>query len=480
MSTSVLRRYTPPTCTLEIAATGSALSRWTDRMVLKNLRFYLSFDDPKLPSEKQVTIKGDRTQLEALCEAVEAYVQTVLNQPSGQLSLLNQPSNSVESANPVNLSQTDLHKFVEAGIYLQPKGLLAHELCLGSLASEESGATIRLTVLQLFDLANALDEYHAEALILPALGRPAWLKSPAGWARAAAALVLAVGATSAVARFVMDVSNPTGHLAATNRQVEITGIQSPPEAPPNLPAPPSPPAISPLPLDPNAPLLPPKPSGEGQPPIDPNSPASISAVPVDQLPAPKSLSDPSASIPTTDGVTTEIPAPTEAPVATLPPEFAQPDIARTSATAIAPIAPLSPSAPEIGRDEARINDPLADAPIESPPVLTDETPVATTGGTVFDTYPQVAEVRQYFEENWQPPDELAQLNQALQYRLILNADGTIERIIPIGRAAAQFIDRTNMPLMGDPFVSALEDRDQLQVRLVLNPDGKVQTFQEGN
>ena len=42
-----------------------------------------------------------------------------------------------------------------AGIFLRPKGLLAHDLMLGSLQTEASGSTVQLSTLQLFDLANA-------------------------------------------------------------------------------------------------------------------------------------------------------------------------------------------------------------------------------------------------------------------------------------------------------------------------------------
>src|SRR6478672_1108304 len=80
LSTSVLRRYTPPTCTLEIVAQDSPLSRWAGRPLLRKLRFQLSFDDPRLPDAEQVSLRGDRFQLSELCEAVSAYVQDFLNQ----------------------------------------------------------------------------------------------------------------------------------------------------------------------------------------------------------------------------------------------------------------------------------------------------------------------------------------------------------------------------------------------------------------
>jgi hypothetical protein len=49
------------------------------RSVLKQLRFDLRFDDPRLPEEQRVNIYGDRDQLETLSEVVTAYVQNLLN-----------------------------------------------------------------------------------------------------------------------------------------------------------------------------------------------------------------------------------------------------------------------------------------------------------------------------------------------------------------------------------------------------------------
>jgi len=95
--------------------------------------------------------------------------------------------------------------------------------------------------------------------------------------------------------------------------------------------------------------------------------------------------------------------------------------------------------------------------------------------TLFDNIPQVAEVRSYFQKRWQPPSGLS---QTLEYSLTLNADGSIQRIIPLGKAAGDFIDRTDIPLPGEPFVSAVDGGRNPSIRLVLTPDGKVSTFLE--
>ncbi len=67
LSNSVIRRYTPPTCTLEVFAQSSPLSRWMGKTVLKHLSFELRFDDPRLPEEHRVPIRGD-------CGAPKLYV----------------------------------------------------------------------------------------------------------------------------------------------------------------------------------------------------------------------------------------------------------------------------------------------------------------------------------------------------------------------------------------------------------------------
>jgi hypothetical protein len=63
LSNSVLRRYTPPTCTLEVVAKSSPLSRWVGQSLMKDLRFELRFDDPRQPEEKRVTIRGNAGDL---------------------------------------------------------------------------------------------------------------------------------------------------------------------------------------------------------------------------------------------------------------------------------------------------------------------------------------------------------------------------------------------------------------------------------
>jgi hypothetical protein len=87
----------------------------------------------------------------------------------------------------------------------------------------------------------------------------------------------------------------------------------------------------------------------------------------------------------------------------------------------------------------------------------------------------VAETREYFQSRWQPPESL---KHTLEYRLVLNQDGSLKQIIPLGQAAKIYLDRTNMPLLNQPFVSPLDVPGNPQLRLVLGSDGTVRTFME--
>lgn len=95
--------------------------------------------------------------------------------------------------------------------------------------------------------------------------------------------------------------------------------------------------------------------------------------------------------------------------------------------------------------------------------------------TQLNNNTQVAEVRNYLQQRWNPPSGLT---QTLEYSLLLNRDGSIERIIPVGSASVEYIDRTNIPSPGERFVSALQREANAKIRVILTPDGKVQTSLE--
>jgi hypothetical protein len=461
-SSSVLRRYTPPTCTLEVAAIGSALSRWTDQAVLKNLRFELSFDDPTQNEADQVTIRGDRNQLEALWEAVSGYVHKMLLSSGEGLAPIDRLP-ALGASNGTETERTEppdsLDRLYDAGIKLQPQGWLTHELHLGTLANAES-TRIPLTTLQLFDLANALDEYHAEALTLPSLGRPRWLKAvPNPWMKAAAAAVVLVGISVPMVKFITDLSQPQIASAPLTKDVEISTA---PRAG-DLPAPASP--------------------GQTPPPLalTPLKPAAPPPVGTTVFPAPVPATVPDApAVPVTPAQPSTIVIPAEPDFPAIPDN---PSVDPSSVAAAPPLTePATPPRLE-GTDEdfaagttARSPDNLADA------LAAAESAVPNAGATARSASPtapasnnQAEEAKTYFQQNWQPPEGLT---ESLEYRLLLNTDGSLQRILPLGRASENFLDRTNMPLLGESFVSPTVDGKKPQIRVVLEPDGNVQTFLE--
>lgn len=495
MFNPVLRRYTPPTCSLEISANRSPLSRWTDRPVLKQVRFQLSFDDPRLPVEQQVTIRGDRAQLESLCEVVSLYVQQLLEPESLQRDefhlcpdhSLGMAATAVEEAatggnsgltsvESVTRSHPSLNGRSETcsvsdrktGIILQPRGLVAHELRLGVLTNEESGDRIDLSALQLFDLANALDDYTAEALALPTLQRPTWLRTQPVWMQVAAVLVLAVGITTPVLKVAFNDDPAPTEVASEAARVESTPAPAAPienqqraNRRQNLPSPPA----------------------------GTTSPASplptIAAVPTPA--APTAAAPPAPAIPaqpTPVGQagarnTAPLPQVAIAPTPANPPAGAPPTLQLPTAP-IAPPAPVASgnpaaSAPESATVPFTTSSVPADAPDAALVPPTAARSRVAPSSTAFDAIPQVAEARTYVQERWIVPEGLT---QTLEYQLVVGADGTVEQIIPLGQASRTYVDRTELPLIGEPFVSPLETGQTARLRLVLTPEGKVQTFLE--
>ena len=608
MTNIVLRRYTPPTCTLSIWANRSPLSRWVGQSVVKKLRFELRFDDPRKPEEEQVTLRGNADDLDVLYEAVDGYVQHFLEPSPNQLvasgnskavghatrsaevtplTVLTLPTPQEEKATAVQTKQ----------IHLQSKGLLSHSLFLGKLANEESGSVVDLSATQLFDLATALDEYAAEVVSLPKLNQPSWTPESSGWMRTAASMVLAVGVTAAVIK-LLDKPQPVEQAKTlTTAQSQTTALDSskigkkrvisqvppapstpiptpsvPPRLSPGTKLPPPPPVKPPSPpvrTAPPSPVKPPSPPVRTPPPIasPPNSRPILTIVPPParkpdspQLSANSSAVSPVASsavspaapgatngearvseasktnVPAADANTQPKPNPpspfavlqtvSELPVikpAPSPTEVGIQDSSRESLffsteTVVIPEAESSisntstsnvavqaipapqqnvstlergfstskiidqavpglnlPNSPVIDQAVPRLN--VASSPV-SDPLNPSEPTVANqiSQNTLFDKISQVAEARRYFQERWQPPQGL---QKTLNYSLWLNKNGTIRRIIPLGQAAKTYIDNAPIPLIGETFVSPLEEEGMPKIRVLLHPDGKVQTLLEG-
>ncbi|MEH1944522.1 MAG: DUF4335 domain-containing protein [Nostoc sp.] len=538
LSNSVIRCYTPPTCTLEVFAQSSPLSRWMGKTVLKHLSFELRFDDPRLPEEHRVPIRGDREQLEALCDAVTSYVQQFLQQPpeSFWVSFSGTQQSSTALGEPELKSSTKIlnsfsTQFPGANIHLEPSGYLTHNLFLGSLANHSSGPVIQLSLLQLFDLASALDEYSTDVMALPTLNSTSTLRFPA-WAPVAAVLVLGVGFLPLTWQYANNIRENQQQTAKTSDAGAVkTALE--PSSSLNFPTPQ--PGLTPssdnllgstppLPTSslPQAPLTAPGSSFSTPLPVFPNNnaltipqgktstlstnpampPASFANTPSSKTPGQEIAILPNLGQNPTGSSTQPSTLPQ---LRNLPPRLSSnpsslpANISPVSPPPLSTIpnnsggnTPTQPSPLTSQQLEERINSLQPPSPREKPasqlsssrtaennPFIDQlgdarkapaSTEVAT--GTLFDT-PQVAEAREYLTKRWQPPTGLG---QTLEYSLIVSVDGTVERIFPLNKAAREFVDSAGMPEVGKPFVSANKRGQNVRIRVVLSPDGKVQTF----
>lgn len=458
LSPTLSRIYTPPTCTLEVTAQTSALSRWTRNPAIKSLQFLLSFDGLSQPQRDPIAVQGNQAQLLALTEVVSEYIQTLLASRHTDLPLAQTtataiappptPAAPAESTAPSNLVPLVPPA---AEIRLVPKTRLTHELILGSLATEQSGPSVVLKVSQLYDLATALEGCAADLENLPALVAPvSTQRSPvAAWARSAAAVFLVAGLGTATWRLLL--SSPVA-LSPSAPTSQIAQQSTPPsstarEALPRLKTEPSRPLVLPTVALPNRTSAPPTSGSSGPVASQPNFEAPQSDVGRSQVRPPQ----------------TQVPQPKPADqVASLPSiaENPQPE-QQTGATAdtAAPMAGATSNA------RSAFSSALEAASAPTAPSVSQKS-------SLFDTIPQVAEVRTYVAQRWQPPQALP---RSLEYRLTLNRDGTLANVEPLGTSAQQYLSQVPLPSPSSTFVSPLE-ATTTNIRLVLQPDGNVQTF----
>ena len=533
---SVIRRYTPPTCTLEILAQSSPLSHWMGKTVIKQLTFELYFDDPQLPEERRIPIRGDRDQLEILCDVVTNYIQGFLQQPPDNFWLsLSEPEDSSKVSDESKFTdfQPSLQPTVrsfksfpspasQSKIYLEPGNYLTHNLVLGSLSNQTSGSVIQLSLLQLFDLATALDEYSADVMALPNLNNNHKVLRLPTWAPIAAVMVLGIGLLPATLQFANHNRENEPQIAQTSEpESATTGLE--PSDPFDID--PSPGFTSP------DDLTSPPPLGSNSqfpsatfpqqsltasnsslftnsssallseqdplfifekriPDLESNTRSTASTrTPEPQLTIePLSPQVPTGSITQSESALPQrrtLPPSLSANRDTLPSTSSDPlslsansngNISQTSSPSGSRIKPAQTSQTNNSSTNVVLeedNNSLVRRPT-SPPVTTAPEDLSSGSSTLFDT-PQVAEAREIITKQWQPSTGFT---QTLEYSLMVGVDGKIERIYPLNQAARNFIEDAGMPGIGQPFVSANQHGRNVRIRVVLGPDGRVQTFPE--
>ncbi|MGF1604462.1 MAG: DUF4335 domain-containing protein [Thermosynechococcaceae cyanobacterium] len=488
----ISRRYTPPTCTLEITAQTSALSRWTRQPVLKSLDFLLSFKELRDRNQQPIEVKGSRDQLDSLFEAVSGYVEQLLGHNLGELPITSNkpleeniaPEETVEESDkggadnalPVPLT-------LPVPVHLRPKSLLSHELVLGTLATETSGQIVQLKASQLFDLATALDEYAAEVETLPTQVPTPIRPAVPAWTRAAGLILLVGGTTFAVTQFF---NSGFVDPNLTVSQEEKTAPPAPqasaslPPLPADTPLPSPTQSLPQVPLprrdaadlipDEGAPLRQQPNSGDRSRPGSSSNQDQIATLPT--LPAPPPL----VSVNPKDLQKPDrLQAPTTIAGRT-PTELGKTNL-DSSAGASEPVeqAASTRAAAELDRESQLVPPAAVTAPV-TPSAARQSSGVSKLNETAFDVRPQISQARQYLASRWQAP---ANLKQTLQYTLVLNSNGSIRQVKPRGQAASQYLSRTPIPAVNQPFVSPLQGKST-SIRVVLAPDSTVQTFLESS
>ncbi len=434
---SILRQYSAPTCKLEISANSSALSHWARKLALKNQRFLLKFEDPRVSEDQWTTLRGDRLKLEALTEAVATYVQTFLSQSK----------NLERSEDSNNLTGILLPQFPNQTISLQPKGLLSHTLHLGPIVSDLSESTVTLSSTQLADLASVLDDHSSETLAIPTLNRDtAWMRSPVAWGKIAALSLLSVGVTATVLR-QFDPKPAPSLIASQASDQRLT--------PPSIPQP-----------TPTNPLFQPNTLPGIQPPpiaVNPNSLPTTNSVTVDKNISSTSTISPSIDNPKDNKLNIPLAPPlagnnstgTQSPknesLAAQRQSSDQSLMRKGESSPLnpvsAPIAPITTSKPFSDASSRADNDP-------APPL---------------DLTVQIGAIQSKVPTKWTPPEKFS---GDITYLMEVSAAGTVLSIVPEGQSlpTAEAI----MPKKGETIAPVVAKNSQpYRVRIFFYANGEV-------
>jgi len=207
-------------------------------------------------------------------------------------------------------------------------------------------------------------------------------------------------------------------------------------------------------------------------------PLSQAPIPTDQASLPSLTTPLPLPEPTLNPELAPLPTTPEAPPATPPsttelvplpppPEMPPPAVLPPPPIAAVEPAPVPDQNPDqnnvvVESPQSRVSTGISAAPI-APPASSSVS--ATT----------LREVKTYFQDRWQPPTSL---DTSLEYRLVLNPDGSLAQALPLNGAAVRFIDRTPIPLRESPLASPFGSNQPILLRLVLMPSGTVQVFGE--
>lgn len=430
---STIHRFTPPTCTLEIIGQKSFV-RWHSKNLANKTRFKLKFDDPRQATSRQVTIQGSQADLLKLQTAIDSYVQTQL-----------QSSFKLNNSHLITQSATEIDEGLP---YLKPLGLIQHELFFGLLTHDSDRPKLKLGTVQLFDLVTALEAYQTKIAALSNTEAKSRERVIPLWGIAAVAIAI--------------VSVAVANLLKPQPQTNIASDRSQPESTPVVPE-----------------------SSEITPPATPESDRQFNPKLDEPIASTKRLPPPPAV--ETPKPKPDIPDPADYPLSqvgrqtgldnsvarnSVKQKISQPQSTEAGTEILPEASPevINPPATNLNRQKL-------ESDVESDFSASD-TVRATEDLAVRSSPTQLSQTREiiaYFKNNWQPPEDI---KQSLEYRLFVAPDGSIQRVIPLGKAARIYLGTTKIPVDGKPFISPVATDRTATIRVLLNPDGKVQAFEE--
>jgi hypothetical protein len=209
------------------------------------------------------------------------------------------------------------------------------------------------------------------------------------------------------------------------------------------------------------------------PPTDPSP--SVTTTPVKPVPFPKSGLDESGRIDPFDRPTTpkQTDRPSQPAVATKPkPKTSKPQPSALNPSPNEPFTPV-PKNPNLISPTDRSSTEGTDPQVQ--PVVPDRPLQSNNAADPAENNPTLQEAKRYFQGKWKA--STTQPN-ALQYVLQVSKNGTVRSISPQGEAATTYLQQTKLIKTGQKLLSPAAGSSDQKIRILLQPDGGVDTFTE--
>jgi Domain of unknown function (DUF4335) len=120
-------------------------------------------------------------------------------------------------------------------------------------------------------------------------------------------------------------------------------------------------------------------------------------------------------------------------------------------------------------DSKNSDSPVKQLPVDNNPNPLDA-PVANSSGTT-----QATETQSYFQKRWKADPNFS---ETLQYVIRLDKSGKVVQVNPQGDVSKNYLDKTNFLRSGEKVVSPSRNGKDQDVRVLLKPNGEVETIVE--